>query len=89
MTPLPTESIAVISTAHVPEEEAQALQELMELGRTKGWLRRSGFMLWTGRVEPELPFTTYLLGYARSQGHEWLLLDADGEKLEELSQFDW
>lgn len=85
------ERMAVLSTAHVTEEESRIIPEMLASGDLIGMQRGEGWLLHTrmSNVSELLPQLTYVLGFAAGQGFVWVLFDRDAEPSEEFEVHDW
>ena len=92
---LPKESMAVLSTAHIPEVEGKRLSAYIEDGAVVGVDFEHGWSLWAyqdqANLPQEIPHVVNLLRIAREQEVAWLLLDCDADEVESdcLPVFDW
>lgn len=86
-----TESMLVLSTGHVPESEAQVINDGIRLGMLNGMYREEGCLLHTRSLvgAEGFPHVNYLMGFAAGMGHEWLLLDNAASLVEDLPTFEW
>ena len=87
--PFPEERIGVLSTAHIPEGEAPQIADRLAAGQLVGMQREEGFILFTDIQHEDVPVTAALLEKARHNGFDWLMLDADGDILDELPTYNW
>ncbi len=85
---IPQETLAVISTGHITQDEAQALTEggAQDLN---GMQREEGWMLSTRRAPEGYACLSYVLGYLKAQGFDWVLFDRDAECVPDLPTFEW
>lgn len=90
---IPSETLAVISTAHLPEVEAKRIPTAIErrlVGGITGMSREEGFLIYTKQViDNDLPHLNYILGFLRATGFVWVLFDCDAEAIEDLEVFNW
>lgn len=94
------ERIVTISTAHITEYTAQAIESALQKDKQPFGLvvfakGEYGWLIWlpppeddssTAEVPDELDNA---MNYARSLGCTWLVIDRDGDKTHALSEFDW
>ncbi|MCG8273898.1 hypothetical protein MIC97_20650 [Aquamicrobium sp. NLF2-7] len=87
----------VLSTSHVSEETARRLDNIPAgdwpcLGGPYG---QYGWFLYAhdenaGIGKDEIPADLFtVMTWTRKQGYDYLLLDCDGDEVEELPRFDW
>lgn len=75
---------AVISTAHIPYNEAANLET------TNHFFRPEGFMLHTAEPIMNCPATSFALGYMKAQGFDWVLFDRDADTLVgQITTYNW
>lgn len=80
----------VLSTGHIPDNEREAADKDALFKNDYGW------MFYCGQHRDEdvevmvpAPVLLSLKKLARRRGCEWLRLDADAQKRDDLPQFDW
>ncbi|MBM7454499.1 hypothetical protein HNR62_000328 [Oceanisphaera litoralis] len=92
------ETLAVLSTGHLTQEDAKRLGELAGCDEYRHaiWDRTYGYMLSVPLVrnivinqEPPMPSMEQVLTYAHDNSVDWLVLDGDGPLTEELPQYGW
>lgn len=91
-----TEPMVVLSTAHLPEQEATHVEPALEAGAFSGMRRDEGFLIHTGLGgerqrgrQSEFPAMRRLCEEAAEAGVAWLLFDCDGPVLEGLPTYSW
>ena len=97
---LPTRKMLDISTTHIPEHTATALGGLYDylyaplfndLAYTPwggyGWIFYVGEDY--GEYGAEHPELAAVIEFARSAGYDYLKLDCDAEKIDDLPTFEW
>lgn len=90
---IPNERMAVISTAHLPENEAEEVSELIETGAITGMKREYGWLIHTKPLSyparVQVPHLNYVLGYLFARDFPWVMFDCDADKLPDIPAFDW
>ena len=92
---LTVEQMALISTAHVPESEANSISAGLEdgSGSSIGMVRDEGFLVHTGGDEDECadayPQLAALRRHFAAMGYPWILFDRDADRVPGLAEFDW
>ena len=84
------EQMVVLSTGHVPKQEASRIEELIMDGSITGMQRSEGWLIHTHAPIDSCPHLTRLLGFAMAYDCEWILFDRDaGTTHDLLPTFDW
>lgn len=86
-----SETLAVISTAHLTEEEWQVLDQLLKEPDPgiNAMGREEGALVYTDQIVVEVPRLNFVLGFLLAKGFQWVLFDHDAEPTEGLETFDW
>lgn len=90
-----TEPMVVLSTGHLPQGEAQAMDAAIEAGLYSGMRRDEGFLVSTIDDDSQrqgmeaFPVMEGLRKQAREAGVSWLLFDCDAPVLAGLRDHDW
>lgn len=79
----------VISTAHLPAEEASSLTHAFNGRNAMGFLREEGFMVYHDNRLPDLPCLSFILGYMKAKGYDWVMFDRDAGTLPVFESFQW
>ncbi|WP_304526879.1 hypothetical protein [Halomonas sp. I5-271120] len=81
-----SKTMAVISTSHIPEDEAEELTEAIRQDAIHGAMQRAdGWLLRTKRHISDLPAISHILGYLDAKGFDWVLFDKDADPCPELT----
>jgi hypothetical protein len=77
--------VPVISTVHLPNEEAVADCECLFAQYDNGW-----FVYMDDDLDAEMPaWYTDAWNWAKPRGYSWVRFDSDGDFIEALPQFVW
>lgn len=85
----PEERMAVASTAHVTQEDSEAISKLIRIGTINGMTREFGWLIHVDSNDGDIPALNAVLSGARESGFHWVLLDSDGDQIEGLPVYDW
>lgn len=83
-----TENLAVISTAHVTADEGDALTA--HLAEDLGGMKRDyGWLLPTRSVVSGRENLSFVIGYMKAKGFDWILFDCDAPHADDLTVYEW
>jgi len=86
---LPSESMVVLSTGHLPQSEINAAVHQLEKGGNWaiGANRDTGFLMYTAIEDCPLSALRKVLALMRNAGYIWVLFDGDGELVDGLPDY--
>lgn len=86
---IPGETMAVLSTSHLTLEDSKRITPAIESGLIIGMYRDHGWLIHTGSGNGGVESLGAILNLVLPQGFDWLLLDCDGTRIDELPHYDW
>lgn len=97
---IPTEKMAVLSTAHLPKEAFDVIKDALNRDILLGMTRNEGVLLYMQQPDPyahsdcseyseELIPYYYLAGLLMGNGYLWVLFDRDAEIVDGLNTYNW
>ena len=86
---LQQETMLVISISHLPPETVEEASDLIQNGDLPGFTRDEGILVPTSARLSDLGPLSFILGYGKAHGFDWVMFDRDGDTLEDLEAFLW
>jgi len=84
------EPMAIVSTAHLPPQEAsEIIPAKIKRRELIGMEREEGFLLCTNQLDPDLVVMSSLLGFFKGRGFNWVMFDCDADMVDDLPEYEW